>query len=237
MFRKLLHKTSELDPPSILLQILENQPRTAHYVETGTFLTPLMLAITNNKRAHEKHGENYEEVIQKLLDNGVYPDAVNSLDQSAIILAIYSMNYSMNPFAMLISAGADVHTVYEDRCLHMTILIECSNPEFVIQSIEMLIGKGADLNRVSQDGFNPFFEAALDDECSMEVLHFLLSKGCDFFTETDTFDFFCDEGSEAYTCVNRWPLIMCVIVTQEIGMYNLIDLGVWNLLFDLTSQE
>ena len=91
-----------------------------------------------------------------------------------------------------------------------------NNPDLVIEVINLLLLRGADINAKDSNGNSVFFVAVKHSK-PLDVIKFLLAKGADFDL--------C-ESSWHYSLVQmleRWPLTMAVVVLQELAIYHQID--------------
>ena len=141
------------------------------------------------------HYDNFKTILEEAESKGfnvdwTISDSPNSWDTDTLLVYIlrgYKSDCTNDIIKLLITHGADVNAVSENRQHRSALFWSCYWPFYPIEIIKLLIDRGADVNAVTDDGETPLETAigsywALAErhrEKQLEKIKLLIETGAD----------------------------------------------------------
>lgn len=119
-------------------------------------------------------------VVEKLLAQGLHPDASEELDAGLRVTALMvATQYGqIDVMKVLIGAGANIHLVAEGQSVLQRALVPLfMTPEHQRAAIRLLVGAGIELNECDAEGRTPLLYAIAEGEKNVVAVKELLAQG------------------------------------------------------------
>ena len=243
-FPELLDAIIVGEPLKHCLEILRGNPSTAFATDkygNDSLYHILEKSLSNPAMSFK----DYLTLFNRLLDIvGVLDYPNRYVEERVLYLASSRKCVKKYPsfFKTLIRRGADVNFVfssrYDDETMMFHLVYDSMHivnvaPQTIIESIDLLLCHGADINWRTEGDFGILNYLQCPKNSDYDIWQYLLSKGVDFFDsileECRSLHF-----REKHELVNRWPTTMGIIMLKEIGLYHHLDCDTFIDLYEFT---
>jgi len=139
----------------------------------------------------KQSSDNRIDIIEIFIEKGIDINSVNDAGETPLMIYLKNNVPDYETFSYLISRGADFKVKdKQDRNLLHTILehfrlksskLTVDPVENVKKIVSYLVEAGLDINAVDKKGATPIFYLILNEDCSVELIKFMIANGakCD----------------------------------------------------------